>query len=202
MSYTLRGRLESRLAALAMPLVASVALAAALPAWWPLELAGAMVGVLLTLDAAYSPVLRYQPGWTAAPLGLLELGVVTAAVLALGIAAPLGAALALFAAGWLSAQVLVHALLPLWRLSYAEDGGELGRIGPIVATLVAVPFAAAGALWWSNLPPTVHLGAEAQRRQKLQARPEPFRPADRQTAACQVSRICGLASLMAATMLG
>ena len=159
MSYTLRGRLESRLAALAMPLVASVALAAALPAWWPLELTGAMVGVLLTLDVAYSPVLRYQPGWTAAPLGLLELGVVTAAVLALGIAAPLGAALALFAAGWLSAQVLGHALLPLWRLSYAEDGGELGRAGPVVATLVAVPFAAAGALWWSNLPPTVHLGA-------------------------------------------
>jgi Right handed beta helix region len=159
MSYTLRGRLESRLAALVAPLLAAVALAAALPAWWPLELAGAMAGVLLALDVAYSPVLRYQAGWTAAPLGLLELGVVTAAILALGIGAPIGAALALFAAGWLAAQVLGHALLPLWRLSYAEDGGELGRAGPVVAAAFAVPFAAAGALWWSNLPPVVHLGA-------------------------------------------
>jgi len=159
MSYTLRGRLESRLAALVAPLLAAVALAASLPAWWPLELAGAMVGVLLALDVAYSPVLRYQPGWTAVPLGLFELGVVTAVVLALGIDAPLAAALALFAAGWLSAQVLGHALLPLWRLSYAEDGGELGRTGPVLAALVGVPFAAAGALWWSNLPPVVHLGA-------------------------------------------
>jgi len=159
MSYTLRGRLESRLAALVVPLLAAVALAAVLPAWWPLELAGAMVAALLALDLAYSPVLRYQPGWAAAPLGLLELGVVTAAVLALGIDAPIGAALAFFAAGWLSGQVLGHALLPLWRLSYAEDGGELGRTGPVVAALFAVPFAAAGGLWWSNLPPVVHLGA-------------------------------------------
>jgi hypothetical protein len=159
MSYTLRGRLESRLAALVAPLLAATALASALQAWWPLELAGAMIGVLLALDVAYSPALRYQPGWTALPLGLVEFGVVMAAVLALGLQAPIEVALALFAAGWLSAQVLGHALLPLWRLSYAEDGGELGRTGIVLAAAVAVPFAVAGTMWWSNLPPVVHLGA-------------------------------------------
>lgn len=159
MSYTLRGRIESRLAALAGPLAAAAVLATALPAWWPLELAGAMIGVLLTLDVAYSPLLRYQPGWAAAPLGMLELGVVTAAVLVLGIGAPLGAALGFFAAGWFAAQVLGHALLPLWRLTYAEDGGELGRAGLALVAAVAVPFAAGFAIWWSNLPPVVHLGA-------------------------------------------
>lgn len=159
MSYTLRGRLESRLAALAVPLLAAVALAAALPAWWPLELAGAMAGVLLALDVAYAPVLRYQPGWAAAPLGVLELGVVTAAVLGLGIDPPLAVAVALFVGGWLASQLLGQALLPLWRLSYAEDGGELGRAGLVLAGVFAVPFAAAGALWWSNLPPVVHLDA-------------------------------------------
>jgi parallel beta-helix repeat protein len=159
MSYTLRGRLESRLAALLLPLLAATALASALQAWWPLELAGAMAGVLLALDVLYSPALRYQPGWAALPLGLLELGAVMGAVLALGLQAPLTIALALFAAGWLSAQVLGHAALPHWRLTYAEDGGELGRTGVALAAVVAVPFAAAGAIWWSNLPPVVHLGA-------------------------------------------
>lgn len=159
MSYTLRGRLESRLAALQLPLLAATALAVGLQAWWPLELAGAMAGVLLALDVGYTPALRYQPGWAALPLGLLEFGVVMAAVLALGLQAPLPAALALFAAGWVSAQALGHAVLPLWRLSYAEDGGELGRAGVVLAVAAAVPFAAAGALWWSNLPPVVHLGA-------------------------------------------
>jgi parallel beta-helix repeat protein len=159
MSYTLRGRLESRLAALGVPLLAATLLAAALQAWWPLELAGAMCGVLLALDVAYAPALRYQPGWAAIPLGAFEFGVVMAAVVALDLQAPIGLALALFAAGWLAAQVLGHALLPLWRLSYAEDGGELGRTGLVLAAAVTVPFAVAGALWWSNLPPVVHLGA-------------------------------------------
>jgi len=159
MSYTLRGRLESRLAALLPPLLAAVALASVLGTWWPVELAGVMVAALLALDLAYHPLLPYQPGWTALPLGLVEFGAVMGAVLALGIGAPLDIALALFAAGWLSAQVLGHGLLPVWRLSYAEDGGELGRAGLLVLGAVAVPFAVAGAIWWSNLPPVVHLPA-------------------------------------------
>jgi len=159
MSYTLRGRLESRLAALMMPLLVATLLASALQAWWPLELAGAMIGALLALDLVYSPALRYQPGWAAVPLGLVEFGVVMAVVLALGLQAPIEIALALFVAGWLAAQVLGHAVLPLWRMSYAEDGGELGRAGVVLAVAVAVPFAAAGAMWWSNLPPVVHLGS-------------------------------------------
>ena len=159
MSYTLRGRLESRLAALALPLLAATALASALRAWWPLELAGAMIGVLLALDLVYWPTLRYQPGWAAVPLGLVELGLLWVVVHALRLQAPVWIALALFAGGWLAAQALGHAVLPLWRLGYAEDGGEIGRAGPVLAVAISVPFAAAAAMWWSNLPPVVHLGS-------------------------------------------
>jgi len=160
MSYTLIGRLESRLAALALPFAAALVLAAALAEWWPVGLAAAMLAAVLALDLVYHPVLRYQPGWAALPLGMLELGVVMAVVLALGVRAPLAVALALFAAAWLCAQVLGHALLPLWRLSYAEDGGELGRRGgALVAAAVAAPLAAAGGLWYAHLPPVVHLAA-------------------------------------------
>jgi len=163
MSYTLRGRLESRLAALAVPLLAACLLAAVAGAWWSLELAGAMIGVLVALDLGYHRLWPYQPGWAALPLGLVELGVVTAAVVALGVHAPFAVAVGLFAAGWVASQVLGHALLPLWRLSYAEDGGELGRAGPLLALAVAAPFAAGAALWYSNLPPVVHLGAGIHR---------------------------------------
>src|SRR5581483_3331458 len=74
MSYTLRGRLETRLAALVLPLAAAA---------------------LLALDLVYDRAIPYQPGWVALPLGCLELGLVTAAVTALGLHVPLLAALGL-----------------------------------------------------------------------------------------------------------
>lgn len=159
MSYTLRGRLESRVAALLVPLAVACVLGAALQEWWPVALAGTMIAVGLAFDLGYHPVLPYQPGWAALPLGLLELGAVMGVVFALGIPAPIAVAVPLFVLGWAAAQVLAHALLPLWRLSYAEDGGELGRTGALLAAAVVAPLAAAGGLWYVHLPPTVHLSA-------------------------------------------
>jgi parallel beta helix pectate lyase-like protein len=159
MSYTLRGRLESRLAALALPLVAALAIGAAIGHWWPVELAGLMVAVGLVADLVYFPAISYQPGWASVPLGLLELGVLMLLVWRLGLRAPVAVAIGLFAAGWLWSQVLGHALLPLWRWGYAEDGGELGVAGLALAAGILVPFAASGGLWWYNLPPTVTLAA-------------------------------------------
>ena len=110
MSYTLRGRLESRLAAALLPVAVAVALAIGLGTWWPVELAGLMVVVGLVLAAGvYHPLLRYQPGWLALPLGALELALVTGLALAFDVAAPLDAAIGFFAASWLWAQVLAHA---------------------------------------------------------------------------------------------
>ena len=93
MAYTLSGRLQSRLAGALVPLLAACVLAAVLPDWWPVELAGLMLGVGLLLDfVVYDRVLDYQPGWLALPLGLLELGIVVAFVRALSIGAPLAPA--------------------------------------------------------------------------------------------------------------
>jgi Right handed beta helix region len=160
MSFTLRGRLETRLAAGIAPLAAACAGGLALKAWWPVELAAIMLVGGLVLDAAvYHRVLPYQPGWLAAPLALAELALVMAVVIAIGIAAPLGAALAFFAGSWLLGQLLVHALFPLLRLTYGEDGGELGIAGPLAAVVVLVVFASAGGVAWATQPPTVRLGA-------------------------------------------
>jgi hypothetical protein len=117
----------------------------ALREWWPVELAALMAGVGVALDLQlYHRLLPYQPGWVALPLGALELGVVMALALVLGIGAPLWAAVAFFVGAWTLAQLLGHAVLPLASPSYAEDGGELGRPGAAVTVAVAVALAAAG----------------------------------------------------------
>jgi nitrous oxidase accessory protein NosD len=159
-AYTLRGRLESRLAAVLLPLVAALALAGALTAWWPAELAALMLGVGLALDVlVYHRIFPYQPAWLALPLGLLELGAVMGLVFALDIGAPLGPALGLFAGAWALAQVLGHAVLPRLRLEYSEDGGELGRQGAAVAAVAALMLAGTGGVAWATRPPTVTLAA-------------------------------------------
>jgi hypothetical protein len=164
MSYTLRGRLESRLAAVLLPALAAGALAVFLKDWWPLELAGLMLAVGVALDAlVYHRLLRYQPGWLALPLGLLELGIVMGLVFALGVEAPLNAALALFAGSWLLAQVLGHGVFPLARLTYGEDGGELGPAGPAIAAAVLALAGFSGGVAWAVKPPDIHLSSGVHR---------------------------------------
>src|SRR5215207_6039528 len=145
MSYTLRGRLESRLAAALAPLLAAAGLALVLREWWPFALAALMVGVGVVADLAYDRLVAYQPGWLALPLGAAELGLVMLAARAADVNASLVAALAFFGGSWLLAQVLGHAVFPLLRLTYGEDGGELGRLGVVCATAVVVVVVGGGA---------------------------------------------------------
>jgi nitrous oxidase accessory protein NosD len=155
-SYTLRGRLESRLAS-ALP---ALAVALALHAWWPLELVAVMLAAGLFLDAvAYDRLLPYQPGWVAVPLGAVELAAVMGLALLVGVHAPLGPAVALFTVAWLLAQVLGHAVFPRLRISYAEDGGELGRGGAVAALVVAAVLVGSAGFAYASRPPTVHLRA-------------------------------------------
>jgi len=171
-SYTLRGRLETRLAAAVVALVAAAALATGLRDWWPLELAGLMVGVGLTLDlVAYHWLLSYQPGWAALPLGLLELAATIGLARAAGVRAPLAGGVALFAFAWLAAQVLVHAALPLLQRSYGDDGGELGAAGPALALVALGVLAGSGGVAWATRPPLYRLANGVQRGPLLLDRP-------------------------------
>ena len=158
MSYTLRGRLESRLTATLLPLLIAAVLAAGLHAWWPLELAALMVGVGVALDVSvYHPLLRYQPGWLALPLGAVELAAVMVLAAAFHVMAPLEPAIAFFACSWLWAQLLGHAGFPLLRAEYAEDGGELAGAGQAAAAASVVVLALGGGVAWATRPPVVHL---------------------------------------------
>jgi len=178
-SYTLRGRAETRLAALLPVLLGACALAAALHRWWPVELVALMAAVGLFLDLeVWHRLLPYQPAWAAVPLGAVELGVLMAIVYGFGLHAPLVPALALFAAGWLAAVVLAQAGFPLLRLGYAEDGGELGKVGGVAAVALVLAFGGSAAVYTVRLPPVVHLSAGVHqgplvidRREVLQGEP-------------------------------
>jgi hypothetical protein len=164
MSYTLRGRVDSRVVALLPVIALACVLATAQHRWWPIEAVALMLGVGLALDSqAYHRLLAYQPGWAALPLGLLELGLLLLVMRLAGIAAPIAEALVLFGAGWLAAQVLGHVGFPLLRLGYAEEGGELGRLGVAAAAAVGVALAGAGATAYALRPPVVHLAAGIHR---------------------------------------
>ena len=77
----------------------------------------------------------------------------------LGIDAPLWAAAAFFAGAWLVAQVAGHAGLPLLHVTYAEDGGELGRGGPWLSVAAPAVVLAVLSVAWAAQPPLVRLPA-------------------------------------------
>jgi len=159
-SYSLRGRVESRLVALLPVLLGACVLAGALRHWWPVELVGLMAAVGLALDLeVWHRLFPYQPAWAAVPLGAVELGALMAIVYGFGLRAPLLPALALFGVGWLTSVLLGQAGLPLLRLGYAEDGGELGRLGGVAAAGLLLAFAGSAATYVVRLPPVVHLSA-------------------------------------------
>lgn len=160
MSYTLKGRLESRLLSALLPLLVAALGAAAIREWWPIALAGLMLAVGLILDATvFHRLLPYQSGWLALPLGLLELALVLALARGTGIEAPLAWGLALFGGSWLVAQLCGHAIFPVVRLTYSEDGGELGRLGNAAAAGAVAIVAGALGVAWATAPPTVRLEA-------------------------------------------
>jgi len=178
-SYTLRGRVETRLAALLPVLLGACVLAGVLDRWWPVELVALMAAVGLFLDLeVWHRLLPYQPAWTSVPLGAIELGVLMAILYGFGLQAPLLPALALFGAGWLAAVIFAQAALPLLRLGYAEDGGELGRAGGVAAVALVLAFGGSAATYVVRLPPVVHLSAGVHqgplvidRREVLQGEP-------------------------------
>jgi hypothetical protein len=159
MSYTLTGRIQTRVVSLLPALLAALAL----QRWWAIELTALMLAIGLVLDVTvYHRVLAYQPAWLAVPLGALELALVYAAMRWLDLMAPLRWALGLYAIGWVAAQLFGHALFPRLRLEYAEDGGELGRRGALTAVAgAAIVLTGLGAAY-AVKPPTIHLHGTVQ----------------------------------------
>ena len=158
MSYSLSGRIQSRLASSLATFFVALLLARYLDMVWPLQVAGLMLVVGLVLDCAvYHRTFSYQPGWTALPLGLAEFGIVYTIAYALSLRARPIQGIGLFALAWLLNQILTQAVFPRLSLSWPEDGGRFGLLGHGVF-VVGVAIIAAGALPW---PGTENSGAHA-----------------------------------------
>jgi hypothetical protein len=159
MSYTLIGRIQTRV----VSVVPALLVALALQRWWAIELVALMLGIGLVLDVVvYHRVFSYQPAWLALPLGVLELGLVYGAMRWLELMAPLRWALGLYGIGWVAAQLFGHAVFPRLRLEYAEEGGELGRRGALTAIAVAAIVVSGLGAAYAVKPPTVHLHGTIQ----------------------------------------
>ena len=64
MSYTLTGRIQSRLVATLPPLLVALGI----HRWWAIELVALLLVFGVALDLCiYDRVLDYQPGWLALP---------------------------------------------------------------------------------------------------------------------------------------
>src|SRR5262249_5873568 len=99
MSYSLRGRVETRLAALLPLLLVACVLGGVLRHWWPVELVALMAAVGLVFDLeVWHRLFPSQPAWSTIPLGAVELGALLAIVYGFGLHAPLLPALVLFGA--------------------------------------------------------------------------------------------------------
>jgi nitrous oxidase accessory protein NosD len=160
MSYTLTGRIHSRLVALLPVLAGACVVAGAVHRWWPIELVALMVAVGIALDLQlWHRLLPYQPAWAIVPLGAVELGALMGIVRLFGLHVPLLPALALFGAGWAVGILCAQAAFPLLRLGYAEDGGELGKAGIVAAAAAGLAFAGAAGTSYAQRPPVVHLSA-------------------------------------------
>ena len=79
MSYTLKGRIESRLAS-ALP---ALVLAFALHRWWAIELVALMLAIGLALDLVYDRAARLSARLARIAARPLELGLVYTAMRAL-----------------------------------------------------------------------------------------------------------------------
>jgi hypothetical protein len=159
MSYTLTGRIQTRV----VSLIPALLVALALQRWWAIELTALMLGIGLVLDlGVYHRALAYQPAWLALPLGGLELALVYGAMRWLDVMAPLRWALGLYAIGWAAAQLFGQAIFPRLRLEYAEEGGELGRRGALTAVAVAAIVVSGLGAAYAVKPPTIHLHGTVQ----------------------------------------
>lgn len=129
MCPTTLGRMETRVAILTGPLLLSLLLwlVTGSPAWT--ELMGLFLAQGWVLNALFYPsVIRWQPPWLTAVLGLGEFVIVYVLAHACRLDLPNADAIWFYWVSWALAASTRIVVLPLLRLTWLEDGGQLRSV--------------------------------------------------------------------------
>lgn len=79
----------------------------------------------LILELLWSWIFVHQPGWLTILLGLVEFLVIFAIAIGLDLGISWQQSLLYYLCAWLSTQVFLIYILPVWRLTWIDRGREL-----------------------------------------------------------------------------
>lgn len=124
MIATLAGRLETKLLTYVI-----FSLVTAVFVWLkgPVYLWAFAVTVVvgLILETIWGVAVTYQPGWLRILFGIIEFSAVIGITVFFRVSMPFPSALLYYATAWSIIQLFLLYLLPVWKTSWGDDGGEL-----------------------------------------------------------------------------
>ena len=121
---TLKGRLQTKLFTyIILALVTSAFAMMHGTIYWAVF--GIAMAVGLVLEALWGLLVKYQSGWMTFVFGAIEFIVILAYSLLLGMPMAFMDAVKYYLTAWILIQLFLIYILPVWRLSWADDGLEL-----------------------------------------------------------------------------
>lgn len=121
---TLNGRLQTKLLTyLILGLVTLVFVWLKGPVY--LWVFGVTMVVGLILETLWGILVEYQPGWMTFVFAAIEFLVVVSVTLWFGVPMQMLSAFIFYFTAWSLIQLFLLYLLPIWKLSWGEDGAEL-----------------------------------------------------------------------------
>lgn len=122
--YTIKGRLQTKLATFIIAAIITATYSAVVEySYWPLFALSIIAG--LSLELIWGWIVTYQPGYLTWVFGLAEFCVITSAAILLNLPFTIGEAALYFWITWVIIQLYLIYLMPIIKLSWGDDGGEL-----------------------------------------------------------------------------
>lgn len=129
---TLKGRLQTKLLTFAIAAPVAVAFAVIDDCTVYYTMFALMIIIGLTLETLWGAFITHEPGWLTIIFGVIEFALIFAIIKFFNLDIIISQSVAKFSEGigfyltaWILAQLFLIYLLPIWRLSWFQDGGEL-----------------------------------------------------------------------------
>lgn len=121
---TLKGRLQTKLLTYIILLLVTTAFAAMYGTIY-FAVCGIAIVVGLLLETLWGMFVRHQSGWMTFLFGGIEFIVIVLCTLLFGMPMAFMDAVKYYLAAWVLTQLFLIYILPVWRISWADDGLEL-----------------------------------------------------------------------------